>query len=347
MSTAPTRSTAHELSVAAILTASVAVLAASLLASFRQGFADDLPTALTANGARVLSAAAVGALLSLAGSLRLERGSERALRDLELLAVSAGGAGGGFLAAQLAGSGPAALAAGAAGALLGGGALFAAVRSLDRPRRFANGLAALALAGMIVVAALAGSYARARTDAVAPLVAWLLGDLGALGGASLASGGALAIAAAVLVARAIATPRDASGASRLPVLGLLAFGIGLGAAGPLVLVGSLVPRTVRHLTRTASEPARTAACALAGAAAVAAVDAVPRLLVGGYDFPFNVPAGMLLIPILLGWNRARLRRTVGPVHWLFEVLEIGLIVAMTLAAAGLALLLARVIAFAT
>ena len=45
----------------------------------------------------------------------------------------------------------------------------------------------------------------------------------------------------------------------------------------------------------------------AGAAGVAAIDAGLRGLVGGYDFPFNVPAGLLAIPIFLLWSRARLR----------------------------------------
>jgi hypothetical protein len=60
----------------------------------------------------------------------------------------------------------------------------------------------------------------------------------------------------------------------------------------------------------------------------AAIDAVPRLLVGGYDFPFNVAAGML----------------VGP---LFEGLEIALVSILTMGAAALAFVLTRVIAIVT
>ena len=346
MSTASVRPIEAEAPLAAIWTASAAVLAASVLASFRQGFAADLDTVLTANGARVLSAAAVGAAFALAGSLRQGRGNERPLRELELLAVSTGAASGGFAAARAVGPEGPALAAFALGAALGGGLLFAGVRTIDRERRFANLLAALALAAMIAIAALAGSYGRARPDAVAPAVAWLLGNLG---GATLASGGVLALAAvALVVAASLLMSTGGEGRdARVGAIALLAFGLGLGAAGPLVLVGSLVPRTVRHLTRHASEGARMRACVVAGAATVAAVDAVPRLLVGGYDFPFNVPAGMLAIPIFLGWNRARLRREVGKAHWTFETFEIALIAALTLGASGLALLLARVIAFAT
>ena len=76
---------------------------------------------------------------------------------------------------------------------------------------------------------------------------------------------------------------------------------------------------------------------------MAAIDAVPRLLVGGYDFPWNVPAALLAIPIFLGWNRARLRREAGRAPRAFEIVELLGIVALTLAAAALAVTLARVV----
>jgi hypothetical protein len=69
--------------------------------------------------------------------------------------------------------------------------------------------------------------------------------------------------------------------------------------------------------------------------------------VGGYDFPFNVPAGLLAIPIFLLWNRTRLHELAGRASLAFESFKIALIAAMTLAAAGLAFTLARVIAVAT
>ena len=81
----------------------------------------------------------------------------------------------------------------------------------------------------------------------------------------------------------------------------------------------------------------------AGAATVVAIDTVPRLLVGGYDFPFNVPAGLLAIPIFLGWNRARLRREAGRKPLAFELGELALIGALTLVGLALAMTLSRVV----
>jgi hypothetical protein len=74
---------------------------------------------------------------------------------------------------------------------------------------------------------------------------------------------------------------------------------------------------------------------------------VPRLLVGGYDFPFNVPAALLAIPIYLGWNRARLRSVAGPAPLWLELLEIAAIVAATGAAIALAVELTTVVRAAT
>ena len=56
---------------------------------------------------------------------------------------------------------------------------------------------------------------------------------------------------------------------------------------------------------------------------------------------------MLAIPVFLGWNRQRLRRLAGPARLGFEILEVALIASMTLAGAGLAFVLSRVIAIAT
>jgi hypothetical protein len=108
-----------------------------------------------------------------------------------------------------------------------------------------------------------------------------------------------------------------------------------------------VPRAVRTLAPGTSQRARLAASAAAGAATVAAVDAVPRLLVGGYDFPVAVPAAMLAVPIFLGWNRARLRREAGSPGRAFEALELALLAGMTLAGVWLAVLLSGVIRVAT
>jgi ABC-type Fe3+-siderophore transport system permease subunit len=323
--------------LAGVVAASAAVLAACLLASFRLGFADDLPTLLRVNGPRVLLGAAAGSLVALSGALRLDAGRVRALAELELFALVAGAAGGGFLLAS-GSSGAAAAALFAVGAVVAGGLALALARALDRPRRVANLGAALLLAAAAVAALLAGTFARARTDAVADAVQWLLGDLR---GARSASAAALLACAALL---GIAAVRRAE---RRRGLALAAYALAAGAVGPLAFVATLVPRAVRGRVGPTAPGARLFACAAAGAAAVAAVDAVPRLLVGGYDFPWNVSASFLAIPLFLGWNRARLRREVGPASRAFEIAELALIGAATAIALGFVAILTRVIAGST
>jgi iron complex transport system permease protein len=326
------------------------VLAASGLASFRVPFASDLVTLLLVNGPRVLLGAGVGGALALAGALRQAGGGERPLRELEILALSAGGAGGGFwLARGL--SGAAGLLAFAAGAAAGAALFGFAARLLERPRRWTNLAAALLLAALAAIAALAGTYARERGDLVAAAVAWLLGDLS---GASFASGAAVLgivvlLAAAALRAAAPGAPavETRDGPVSPPTLSLVAFGLGVGVAGPLAFVGGMVPRTVRWLAAGASPRALLAASTVAGAATVVAIDAVPRLLLGGYQFGFNVYAAMLAVPIFLGWNRRRLRGLAGPARARFEVLEVALIAGLTLLGVWLAVLLTGVIRSAT
>jgi ABC-type Fe3+-siderophore transport system permease subunit len=328
--------------LALLAAASAAVLAASLLAAFRLGFADDVPTALAVRGPRVLFAAAVGAALALSGSLRLAAGGARPLGELALLGLSTGAAAGGFaLAAGR--SGASGLAAFGLGAALGALLLAAAVRAIDRPRRSTNLAAAALLAAMIGLGAVVGSYARARRDTVAPAVAWLLGDLS---GSSVWSALALLVVAVALALAASAALRVGVG-PRTGAIAWLALGTGVGAAGPLAFVGTFAPRAVRWLAGGGSERARLPVAMAAGAATVAAIDAVPRLLVGGYDFPWNVPAAMVAIPVFLGWNRARLRRAAGPAGPAFELLELALIAALTLGAAWLAYTLHAVIRAAT
>lgn len=322
----------------AIVAASVLVLGACLLTGFRVAFAADPETLIRVNGPRVLIGAGVGALFATAGVLRQTRNAERPLRELEWLAASVAGAAVGFWLAQRWGGVPSLLvfAIGAVPAALFSGWL---VRRLDRPRRATN-FGVLGVLGLAVLgAALAGTYARARQDSVAATVAWLLGDLT---GASGASGAGLVGLAVGLAIAAVWT----RGAARERVE-WIALGIGIGAAGPLAFVGGMVPRSVRALTHRGAESLQIAASAVAGAATVVAIDSVPRLLLGGYDFPFNVPAALLAIPIYLGWNRARLRREVGPAPLWFETVEVGMIVAATGLAAALAYVLVSVVRSAT
>jgi iron complex transport system permease protein len=313
------------LGLAAVWAAAALVLALCALASFRLSFAQRVPDVLAVNVPRLLFAAAAGAALAIAGMLRQRTGAEPPLRELGILAVSAGAAGGGFLLAQAAPALPAVISF-PLGAALGAGALVGLVRLVDRQHRMANLGAAVILVSLIGVAAVAGSYARARSDFVAPAVAWLLGDLG---GARVASG-ALLLGVAIALASAGVAALSRRQRERARAVSWLAFGLGVGAAGPLAFVGGLVPRAVACLAPRASAAAAIAACAAAGAATVVAIDAVPRLLVGGYDFPFNVPAALLAVPIFLGWNRSRLRREVGAIHPLLELGEIVLIAGLTL-----------------
>jgi hypothetical protein len=206
--------------LAAIWLASGLVLALCSLAWFRVGFADDLATLVRVNGPRVLFGAAAGGALALAGALRLALGSLRPFQELERLALVVGAAGAGFVAAS-GRTGAAALTLFALGALAGGASLRALARRLDRPKRWTNLAAAGLLAALAAGAALAGTYARARRDAVATAVAWLLGDLS---GASFASAGALQALGALLLGLAVSALR-AGARSRQATLSLLGLGL--------------------------------------------------------------------------------------------------------------------------
>lgn len=318
--------------------ASAVVISAALVTSFRLPVGQDLVAVAGIRAPRVLLGAGAGALLCLAGAIRLERGRVRPLGELALFAATTFGAGAGFLAAEAA-PGAFALAVFAVAALAAIVGVVPAIRALDRPRPATNLVAAGLLVAGIGAAALAGTYARARADSVAAAVAWMLGDLG---GASVASGLALvgmAVLALAVAARLAPGPREG--------VALVALGAAAGAVGPVAFVGTLAPRAVRALAPGASSGALLAASALAGAATLVAVDAVPRLLVGGYDFPLAVPVGMLAIPIFLAWNRARLRREAGPPGRAFAWAEAALIVALSLAGAWLVVTLSRVIRIAT
>jgi ABC-type Fe3+-siderophore transport system permease subunit len=274
--------------------------------------------------------------------LRRETGRSRPLGELELMAISGGAAGGGFATVQALGALPAAVAFGI-GALAGAGLALAAVRAFDRAARWSNLAVALLLGAFIAVAALAGTYVRARQDAVAAATAWLLGDLS---GAALPGALGVFFLAGVLTWLGTRALRAGDG-RRATTLAWLACGLGFGAAGLLAFVGSFVPRTVRALVPNASPGAFAATSALAGAASVTAIDAVPRLLVGGYTLPFNVGAGMLAVPIYLLWNRTRLRREAGALHPALEAAELALIAVATLIGTGLVIFLTRIVQAAT
>ena len=221
------------------------MLAASLLASFRLGFADDLATlAARQRPARAASPRRAGAALRALRRAASRRGQRRV--------PSASSSSSRSRPARRAAASP--LAAGRTGAAAlvvvrgrraSPAAPCSAARCARSIGRRAGPISAPRRSSLHAspVAALAGSYARARRDGVAPAVAWLLGDLS---GATVASGLAVLALVGALLAASLGSI-GAGARARLGSLGLLAFGVGAGAAGPLVFVGTLVPRTVRAL----------------------------------------------------------------------------------------------------
>jgi hypothetical protein len=311
--------------------ASLAVVMLSVVASFRLDFAVDLATVWRANGARVLLGLAAGSAFGLAAALPLERDALPPLRDLQWLVAASVAAGGGVLAAR-GRQGPAGIALFLAAAAVLGGLGWLLVGRLDRARRWTNLGALVAILVAFSLAAIAGGYVRARRDVAVPLALWLLGDLGR---ADLLPSLALLVLAVVVALMAVRGRRE--------TWALVAFGLGLGATGPLPFVGSFVARTVRRLAPEAPERARIWVSAGASGAAVVAIDAVPRLMLGGYAFPFAVPAAMLALPVFLSWNRVRLRRLAGSRSRLLELGEVALIGFVSLYAATLAYQLIRVV----
>lgn len=327
----------------AILGASALVVALALAASFRM----ELGEGVSANAARGALAAAGGGLFALAGALRRVRGAEEGpYFELALYGGSAGGAAGAALGVGLIAS--SATLGASLGALLVAALSVAAVRLIDRHARLSNLGAGLLLALFIVAAALAGSFGAEQAGLPSTFIAWLLGDF------STATAASAGVAMLVLVAFTIAALRvnpgargESGGDSRGARLAPLALGFGIGLVGVLGFVGSFVPRAVRALASDAPARVFLVSSVVAGGATVAAIDAVPRLLIGGYALPFAVSTGMLAVPIFLGWNRGRLRREVGPARVAIEVVEIVLIGLGTLVAASLAGFLTMIVRGAT
>ncbi len=326
--------------VTLLCVASLGVLGITLTHSFRDGIGGDWHTAWIVQGPRVLLALAAGAALGLAGSLRIARTAAHPLFEMRVLAVSTGAATAGWVSTLLVptDAGPlVCLIAAPLGAL----GLDRIVVGLDRPHRWTNVVLALVLAWCAGLVAVTGTYVRERSDLVASIVAWLLGGMGH---ATMAGASILLVAASLLVAlgcRAQAADRPK------PWLEPVALALAFGAVGPLAFVGTFVPRSVRWLASGRSEPHLRLTAALCTGASVAAIDAVPRYLVGGYDFPWNLPAAMLALPIFLGWNRQRLRRIAAPASWAFEVFEVLVILGLTIGAGVAAATLTHIIHLAT
>jgi hypothetical protein len=321
----------------AVVVGSLAVLTVAALAMFRLGLAPELAAALKANGSRVLLGLAAGGAFGLAAGLRQELGSLPPLRDLQWLASTSAAGGGAVLVSWLVPPGSVArdLFVFLVTAATVGPLVWFLVGRLDRPRRWTN-LAALAVMVVaLILASVAGGYVRARRDFTAPLTLWLLGDLGR------ADAGPALVLLALVVALAVAAGR--SDRSRWGTWALVASGLGLGATGPLPFVGPFVARALHRLAAGARPITRVSVGALASGAAVVAIDAVPRLLIGGYALPFAVAAGMVALPVFLGWNWARLRTAAGRRARPLELGELALIALVTAYAASLALGLTRVV----
>ena len=290
----------------AIWLASLAVLGGVLLAAFRLGFAEDLADAPPRRTGR----AAVrdrrrARSLALAGALRRSARARAPLRELELFALVAGAAGGGFALAQLGRCGACAARSSRWAPSRGGGARLARrprarpAAARREPRR------AVLLGRAIGVARCRHLRARAHATPSRPR--------SQPGCSAISARGAVRLRLPRCSRAPRSSARSRCGVRSAPSgLALAASVSAAGAVGPLAFVGTL--RAARRRARLAPSASRRVCSRRArrrAPPAVAAVDAVPRLLVGGYDFPWNVSAALLAIPIFLGWNRARLRREVG------------------------------------
>lgn len=316
------------------------VLALAGMFSFRDGFAGDRYTAWIVNGPRVLLALGAGAALGLSGTIRLQRGAADPLHEMRILAVSAGAGGVGWLSAIIVPS-PLALVAFVIAGAVGAATLDRFVVVLDRPRRWSNLALAAVLAACAALVAFSGTYVRERQDVIASIVPWLLGDL------THASFAAVAVLSPLVILLLWIGCRVDSSHEGPHWIETTAWALSIGAVGPLAFVGTLAPRAVAWISRDSSLARARLTSALCTGATVAAIDAVPRYLVGGYDFPWNLPAAMLAVPIFLGWNRHRLRRVAGAAGWIFEGFELALIVGLTIGGAFAARTLSHVIQLAT
>ncbi len=322
VSSAPSRSDGALLAVFGIIGLGVLVLGAGLLSGFRLGLAEDPATLVLANGPRVLLGGAAGALLALAAARRLRAGREQPLRELRVLAWAAGAVAGGLAAVRVVEVAWVFVTA----ALLGGALFFAAVRWIDQPRRISNLGVGAALAVAATAFTLAGiDSLHLGDDFAGAVLRWLFGSLVGASGV----GGAVVLA--ILMGFLVLAVR---GAEAPGWLSPVAFGVAVGAVGPVPFVGALAARAVASLARRASPSAQLVVSSVAGGALVVALDAVPRLLMGGYALSLSLAATLFSVPVFLTWNRRRLRREVGGAGRIGEIVEVALIALATLAAAA-------------
>ena len=293
-------------------------------AVFRTPFAAGLEIAAAANGARALAAAGVGAALGAFGVLDAPRAAP--LREVKLASGLLGGCAGlAVLLFQRPDATPVlAAAAVVAGAALGfGGAWLAGER-----RPAGNLWLASWLTLLLLSAAFVFGMASARAEGLGGWLLWALGDL-----SHAALPGAAAIAALALAAVVLAI---GSGRLRIPHTALWWFAFGV--AGPVPFVPWLVARVA---------PGPWSGAVL-GAGAVAAADAVPRLLIGGYAPPMNLVIAVAATPWWLWWNRRRLHAAAArPPGRMFSALEAIVLLGGTALAVGLAVAIVNFVDLAT
>jgi len=311
--------------VAGVALGSAAPLGWSALAAL---FDADTPGYAIVHGLRlprVLSGAAVGALLGIAGAL-LQVLLRNPLAEPYVLGLSGGAALGALSALAL--SLPALLISGgaAAGALVATIGVFAAARREFTRHAPASGSERLLLSG-VMFAALWGALialvlAMAPEGRLQGMIFWLMGDLAGSGSDTplgLITAVALGIAAVLALALAPRLNLLARGEETAALLGenvgrlktwttlLAAFAAGtaVAAAGPVGFIGLVAPHLVRRVAGN-DQRVLLPAAAFTGAALLVMADLIARWLVAPWQLPVGAVTAVLGAPVFLFllWRRS-------------------------------------------
>jgi ABC-type Fe3+-siderophore transport system permease subunit len=275
-----------------LLPTAVAVAFASLAfgVAIRAPEAAGFGLMLDINGPRMLLAAAVGIGLAVSATVA-DPGAPSLRREVLLLAASFGGVAGGMRALSLDWFGS--FGDFALGSLLGAAAACGTLLLLLRVRPVANWLVGFASLGLLAAAIVAAVAAKGNPDGLRPLAWWMLGDFSRVSwlGAA-ATFGVVSVGVAAL----IRSP------ARQSVLGLLLWGVAIGAGGVIAWFGVLAAAASRALAGEVGRTTRIAVAAALGATAMIWADALPRLLIGGYAFPVGVAVALVAIPWSVAWG---------------------------------------------
>ncbi|MCP5057164.1 MAG: iron chelate uptake ABC transporter family permease subunit [bacterium] len=255
---------------------------------------------------RVMSAAAVGALLAMSGAW-LQTLVGNPLAEPYILGVAGSGSVGAIIAIALVGGAIAPAIGAFLGAVVGTLAVLPFVR-LGPTRLLLAGVVLAALWGAMVALALS----QLGDPELRRAVQWMLGDLGSnpLPNWLLYGAGALALAIGVALGRDLdrlalgevhAATLGTSVAWLRLVLVLLASattGLAVAAAGTVGFVGLIVPHAVRLLI---GSPHRflLPASALCGAGLLVLADATARAIVAPAELPVGVMTALLGVPTFL------------------------------------------------